>query len=56
MKSCNLNVNTSGIKTITLDQGEVLGSLCLFALLRNMDQYYTLICDNLYKTEMMQGK
>ena len=38
VKSCNVNVNTSCIKTITLDQGEVLGNLSLFVLLQNMDE------------------
>ena len=38
VKSCNVNVNTSCIKTITLDQGTVLGNLYLFVLHQNMDE------------------
>ena len=38
VKSCNVNVNTSCMKTIASDQGAVLGNLCLFVLLQNMDE------------------
>ena len=34
VKSCNVNENTSCIKTITLDQGAVLGKFSLFVLLQ----------------------